>query len=110
VYFYQCEFPYDADHSFAKKGFRGYLIDKSVSVHEVFAPGVYSNFRNESVQVATAIEHPDRDGIRVVNPFTVKLDNRGGIKSIVNFLGEEAKSLGEPARILENVQQAFKRK
>lgn len=98
MYFYQCEFPYGVDQDFAHCGFRGYLIGKEVREHEVFSAGIYSNFRNEAVHVDTAVEHPNGDRIRVMRPFTVKLDNRGGILSVVNGSGDKATEKGRPAR------------
>lgn len=99
VSFYQCEFPYGVDHQFARNEFRGYLIGASVLEHEVYAPGVYSNFRNHPVLVSTAVEHPAKDSIRVLNPFTVKLDNDGGILSVVNGHGGVATTQGKPIRL-----------
>jgi hypothetical protein len=99
VCFYQCEFPYGVDREFVKKEFRGYIVGESVTDHQVVAPGIYSNFRNEAILVATAVEHPARDQIRVVNPFAVKLDNGGGILSVLNGVGEQATTQGVPARV-----------
>lgn len=99
VCFYQSEFPYGVDHDFARNEFRGFLIDASVLEHEVYAPGVYSNFRSHPVMVSTAVEHPPKESIRVLNPFTVKLDNDGGILSVVNGYGGVAKTQGKPVRL-----------
>lgn len=100
VVFYQCEFPYGVSRKFAEKEFRGYLIGDSVNQHTVVAPGIYSNFRNDTVHVSTAIEHPVRPEIHVVNPFTVRLDNQGSIRSVVNGKGGVAEEQGEPVRLL----------
>mmetsp|Transcript_32002 Transcript_32002/g.52861 ORF Transcript_32002/g.52861 Transcript_32002/m.52861 type:complete len:599 (+) Transcript_32002:122-1918(+) len=100
VYFYQCELPYGARQaSFGDKGYVGYLIKDHVVDHKLLAPGVYSNFRNEHVAVETAVLHPDRDTIFCVNPFTVHLDNNGGIRSVVNGNGEAALLKGTPTRL-----------
>jgi len=99
VHFYQCEFPYGVDRNFAERNFRGYLVAEEVDDHTLYAPGIYSNFRNDQVFVSTAIEHPDKAGITMVNPFTVKLDNQGGILSILNGKGDEAIAKGNPVRL-----------
>lgn len=99
VYFYQCEFPYGVDCEFASSGFRGYLVKETVKEHTVFAPGIYSNFRNENVVVPTAIEHPERPGVVCVNPFTVKLDNQGAIASVTNGKGIATAATGIPIRL-----------
>jgi hypothetical protein len=100
TYFYQCELPYDVSQdSFGQKGYTGYLVDETVTSHLLVAPGVYSNFRNEICQVQTAIKHPERKDIVVMNPFTVKLDNYGHIQSIINGNGEPATATGIPSRL-----------
>ena len=98
VYFYQCEFPYGVSKRFAEKQYRGYSVEESVNEHEVYAPGIYSNFRNDDVIVATAIDHPKKSKVKIVNPFTVKLDNQGGILSVVNGDGESTQEKGTPIR------------
>lgn len=49
--------------------------------------GIYSNFRDHDVNVATAIIIPERIGVTMKNMFTVKLDNIGKISSILNGRG-----------------------
>jgi len=101
VVFYQCEFPYGVYKDFAEKSFRGYLVKDHVQKHEVHAPGVYSNFRNDNVQTKTAMDIPEREGISVANPFIVKLDNQGGILSVINGKGGSAvgENTGTPVRL-----------
>ena len=102
VYFYQCEFPYDVGHHFGETGnkYRGYLVDDSVQEHTLYSPGIYSNFRDTTVHVDTAIQHPDRPRIKIINPFTVHLDNNGLIKSVINGQGPPATIQGKPTRIV----------
>lgn len=100
VVFYQCEFPYGVTKEFAENEFRGYKVEKKVEEHEVYAPGIYSNFRNDVVYVSTAIEYPEKPGMKVINPFSVMLDNRGGIKSIANGRGRGALMKGLPVRMI----------
>jgi hypothetical protein len=99
VHFYQCEFPYGVTRDFAENEFRGYLVKDNVHEHEVYAPGIYSNFRNDAVFVSTAIEHPEKPGVQVINPFAVKLDNQGGILSIANGKGSATDRQGTPVRM-----------
>lgn len=70
----------------------------NVTTHSLHAPGVYSNFRNPEVVVATAIEYPDKKDIEVVNSFTVRLDHHSGIESIANGFGDAAELKGVPMR------------
>jgi hypothetical protein len=99
VHFFQCELPYCSGYEFSESGFRGYLVADSVTDHACYAPGVYSNFRNADVHVATAVEHPQLDTVQVINPFTVKLDNQGGIRSVVNGQGSSTVDQGRPVRL-----------
>lgn len=100
VYFYQCELPYGVKQSsFGDKGFTGYLVTDGVENHTLLGAGVYSNFRNEEVKVATAIQHPNATNIQCINPFTVRLDNNGCIESVVNGEGSAASEQGVPVRL-----------
>jgi len=87
VYFYQCELPYDADHSFADKKFVGYKVGPKAENHKAVGLGVYSNFRDHDIEVWTGVVHPPNDGIQMKNILTVKLDNEGKISSVVNGRG-----------------------
>lgn len=101
VAFYQCELPYCvSQETFGNRGYRGYLVGDHVQEHQIYAPGIYSNFRNEKVVVATAMEHPQRDSVTVHNPFTVLLDNHFGIQTISNFQGGAAIVRGRPVRLV----------
>ncbi|KAL7464314.1 hypothetical protein ACHAXS_004651 [Conticribra weissflogii] len=88
VYFYQCELPYDVDETFATKNYVGYRVGPDVKRHRAYGLGIYSNFRDFDVEVDTAVIHPEVSGVHLRNIFTVKLDNQGMIKTVVNNLGE----------------------
>jgi hypothetical protein len=106
VAFYQCELPYGvSQRSYGDANWTGYLVDELIDHHQVYAPGIYSNFRNEPVVTATAIRHPDKSGIEVVNPFTVRLDNHFGLQSIVNDQGPPATEQGKPVRLPTLLQE-----
>lgn len=99
VYFYQCELPYGVKQtSFGDKNYTGYLVTDTVKDHILAGAGVYSNFRNEEVKVATAIQHP-KTNIQCINPFIVRLDNNGRIESVVNGDGNAAVEQGIPVRM-----------
>lgn len=106
VFFYQCELPYDADHDFVEKKYVGYRIGKSVHEHYASGLGIYSNFRDHDLKVRTAISHPveNDNEVRLRNIFTVKLDNKGQICSVVNGNGPGPKPdtpMGQPLRCEE---------
>jgi len=94
VQFYQCELPYDVNEDFGTHGYRGYKVE-AASHHTAGGAGVYSNFRDFSVPVKTAIEHPSSDHINFVNPFTLYLNNKGTMQSVVNGNGGSATIQGQ---------------
>jgi hypothetical protein len=88
VVFYQCELPYDvSDENFGKKNFVGYRVHDIVDHHEAYGIGVYCNFTKDPINVATAILHPDKPGIKFHFPYTRFLSNLGCIQSVVNHKG-----------------------
>ena len=98
VAFYQCELPYDVDQSYADKSFVGYRVGSDVESHTARGVGIYSNFRDFDVNVATAISLPESDGIVMNNLFTVYLDNQGKINSVVNGKGPGPASVSDRGR------------
>ena len=107
VRFYQSELPYDVTHAvFGKKNYTGYYVSDIVSSHDAMGVGVYSNFRDYTVEVSTAIRHPKKNGINFVNPFTVLLDNHGSIQSVVNGYGNKTTEKGVPTRVDEGLSSS----
>jgi len=89
TFFYQSELPYDvSQEDYADRGYCGYEVDKNVQTHEAYGVGVYSFFRDSEVFVPMGIRTPSRPGVKFVNPFTKYLNGHGGIKSIINGVGE----------------------
>lgn len=115
VQFYQSELPYDAALDFGREKFVGYRVHESVTDHAIGGAGVYSNFRDHDVHVETAMYHPrwpeEEEGgeggknvaakaaVTVINPFVVKLDNGGVIRSVINGRGDAALEEGVPVRV-----------
>ena len=99
VQFYQCELPYDVCHEFSKANHLGYFVEDSVKEHHAAGVGVYSNFRDFDVHVEMAIKHPESQNIKIDHVFTVKLDNTGVIRSLVNGVGPAAAEKGVPTRL-----------
>lgn len=98
VMFYQNELPYDVNEDFGNNGYVGYKVDENVKTHLAKGVGVYSNFRDYEVPVSTGITHPDVEGITFQNPFSVWLDNRGHIKSVINNKGDALEKKGDVGR------------
>ena len=46
TYFYQSEYPYDVDSSYADKGYAAYKVGDNVKNHEAWGVGAYTYFRD----------------------------------------------------------------
>jgi hypothetical protein len=91
VQFYQCELPYDVNNaSFGEPGYLGYKVTETADGHVAGGVGVYSNFRDYTVQVPTAIRYAENTGAIITNPFTKMLNNNGVINSVINGKGAPA--------------------
>lgn len=84
VFFYQSELPYDVDQSYADAGYSAYKVGDTVTQHTAYGVGVYSFFRDYEVTVPNAIVAPEKPGIKFVNSFTLFLNGKGGITSIID--------------------------
>jgi hypothetical protein len=96
VYFYQSEAPYDVPDqegwmSGETLGFASYKVAETVKTHEAWGLGIYCNFHNRSVTLASAIEAPNTPGVRFHDMTTVSLaGGKGTIAHIVNTSGPSA--------------------
>lgn len=104
VFFFQCELPYDVNTDFADNGFVGYYVNPGVRTHKGCGIGVYSNFQVYDVRVDAGIKIPDSRSVKIENPFTVKLDNQGGINTVIKigdrayYAADGASGNGKPHR------------
>jgi hypothetical protein len=98
TYFYQSEIPYDPPDqaSFTSgldsrgvpiNGWASYKVADSVTTHEAWGLGVYSVFRHPNVNLARAIEAPEKPGIRFHHMITVALDDKGEISNVIDDKG-----------------------
>lgn len=101
VSFFQNELPYDVTAAFGENGYCGYKVDDNVTTHVAKAAGVYSNFRDYEVPIPSAMLHPTKEGtsISFINPFTVWLNNKGQIQSVVNSEGDPLEKKGDVGRV-----------
>lgn len=65
-------------------------MNSSVNSHKAFGIGVYSFFEYNDVVVETGISVPVKPGVTVYNALSVFLNGYGGIRSIINGLGDSA--------------------
>ena len=71
--------PYDVDTGYPSKGFHSYVVNDSVKNHEAWGVGVYSYFRDYTVNVDEGIKAPKTPNVRFHNSLSVFLNGNGGI-------------------------------
>ena len=101
VSFFQCELPYDVKHEFSHTG---YHVHEDVDAHTGRGIGVYSNFTCFDVNACKGISFPSKDLVKIQNPFTLFLNNYGGIN---NVLHEGEKKVGEAVNSENKLARAW---
>jgi hypothetical protein len=94
TYFYQSELPYDVPNQNRwlagdTLGYADYKVADSVTSHQAYGVGVYSNFY-EAVWLENAVEAPSGDDIYFRHIIVCKFQNRGdaGVKHVISGIGE----------------------
>jgi hypothetical protein len=88
-YFFQAEYPYDVSATYVADGYVAYRVGQSVTSHEGYGLGAYSNFWNQGVAVNAGFIIPSVSGVQLNQVFTVYLNNYGGITHVVNNQGQQ---------------------
>ena len=89
TYFYQSELPYGVTQAqFGDPGYVGYRVADDVTSHRAFGVGVYSYFRDHTVNVASGIACPTALESSFVHSLSVKLNGHGGIMHVINDKGD----------------------
>jgi len=86
-YFYQSEYPYDVDQSYADAGFAGYKVADTVKTHSAWGTGVYSYFRDHTVVINSGIKAPKTGSVTFHNALSVFLNGKGQINHVINDEG-----------------------
>lgn len=89
--FYQSELPYDVDSGYASKHYAGYKVADHVTSHRAYGVGVYSFFRDHTVDVENGISAPNHPGVQFTNSFNKFLSGHGSIKHVINGQGSAAR-------------------
>ncbi len=94
VYLYQSEIPYDVpsqeawmSHDGTREGYASFRVDDDVREFEAWGLGIYLYNRDAPVTLFTAMEVPDRPGVRIHHICTVMLNGHPGMEHIVNDQG-----------------------
>mgnify|MGYP002772288245 FL=1 len=108
VYMYQSEIPYDVpaqevwvSHEGQKNGYASFYVDDAVDAFEAWGLGVYLYNRDAAVELNTAMEVPDREGVKVHNICTVMLTGYPGMNHIINESGDSVTYAGQRSVICE---------
>ena len=108
LFFYQSELPYDVPRQKAYKthngkvnGYASIKVADSVKKLESYGIGVYCYNRDSDIDITSAVEVPDRKGVKLHNTCTVKLNGQGQISHIINKSGTATENLGDACRIRE---------
>lgn len=97
TYFYQSEFPYDVPNQAAwmsnggqVNGYASYKVADTVTSHEAWGLGIYSNFTGGVAKVFSAMEVPFTPDVKVHNVCSVYLSGNGEITHVINEYGATA--------------------
>lgn len=108
LYFYQSEIPYDVpnqesfmSHDGTVNGFASYKVGDDVTSHEAWGLGIYSYNRDAEIDINSAAEVPDVEGVKVHNVCSVVLNGHKGISHVINEAGNAVTRAGNVARVME---------
>ncbi|MCR5836210.1 MAG: sialidase [Lachnospiraceae bacterium] len=108
LYFYQSEIPYDVpsqeefmSHNNTVNGYSSYKVADEVTDHEAWGLGIYAYNRDAEVDINSAAEVPDVEGVKIHNIVSVVLNGKPGISHVVNNSGNPVKRAGNTSKIME---------
>ena len=108
VIMYQSETPYDVpkqsdylSHEGTVNGFASYKVSDEVKTHEIWGFGIYSYNRDAVIEIHSAVELPEGDGIKAHHVCAVMITGNPGISHVINELGEHCYTGGARAIIKE---------
>lgn len=106
--FYQSELPYDVpsqdvymSHDGTVNGFASYKVSDDVTSHEAWGLGIYAYNRDAEIDIHSAAEVPDVDGVKIHNICSVVLNGHPGISHVINESGNAVSRSGNIARVTE---------
>ncbi|MBE5959753.1 MAG: coagulation factor 5/8 type domain-containing protein [Lachnospiraceae bacterium] len=108
LYFYQSEIPYDVpnqeefmSHDNTVNGYSSYKVSDDVTDHEAWGLGIYAYNRDAEVDINSAAEVPDVEGVKIHNIVSVVLNGHPGISHVVNDCGNPVMRAGNTSKIME---------
>lgn len=95
VVMYQSEIPYDVprqedwmSHDGTVNGYASFHVGDEVKAFEAWGLGIYLYNRDTAVDLNTAMEVPDRKGVKIHNICSVMITGNPGMSHVVNEYGE----------------------
>ncbi len=108
VVMYQSEIPYDVpdqnvwmSHDGTVNGYASFHVDEEVKNFEAWGLGIYLYNRDAKVNLHTAMEVPDRKGVKVHNICSVMITGNPGMSHVLNDCGDPVMYGGARAVICE---------
>jgi len=99
TYFFQSEYPYDVDQSWADKGYAAYHVADSVTTHQAYGVGVYHYMEYNTVNIKTGIVCPSHLEASFKSPLAVYLNGNGRMDHIINDKGDATFKNGAGAQV-----------
>lgn len=115
VYMYQSEIPYDVpnqdvwmSHDGTVDGYASFKVDDAVTDFRATGLGIYLYNRDTQVNLHSAMEIPDAEGVKVHNICTVLLNGYPGMEHIVNESGDSVMTAGERQILIDYENGIYK--
>ena len=115
VYMYQSEIPYDVpnqdvwmSHDGTVDGYASFKVDDAVTDFQATGLGIYLYNRDTQVNLHSAMEIPDAEGVKVHNICTVLLNGYPGMEHIVNESGDSVMTAGERQILIDYENGIYK--
>lgn len=108
IIMYQSEIPYDVpsqdvwmSRAGTREGYASIFVADDVEQFEAWGLGIYLYNRDAAVNLESAVEMPDREGVKIHNICTVLLTGYPGMNHIINEAGAAVLNPGERQLICE---------
>lgn len=82
-------------------GYASFYVEDGVDTFEGWGFGIYIYHRDAEIRMETAMEVPDKEGVKVHNICTVYLSGHPGLKHIINDKGDALETVSQQAFICE---------
>lgn len=108
VIMYQSEIPYDVpeqsefmSHGGTVPGFASYKVEDGVKRHTAVGIGIYSYNRDAEIEIFSAMEAPEAEGIKIHHVIAVMITGNPGITHVLNELGGPLNTPGAKDMVID---------